>query len=64
MQGGKFQGSINGVTFSDIFTIQTAPPFGQWVEVTISPTTPYRFLRYLSPDGGYCNVAEIEFYGN
>jgi hypothetical protein len=24
----------------------------------------YRYLRYLSPDGGYCNVTEIEFVKN
>ena len=65
MVGGKLQGSNTSQTsgYVDLHTITTTPPFG-WVEVTISDPTAYRYLRYLSPDGGYCNVAEIEFYGN
>lgn len=23
----------------------------------------YRYLRYIGPDNGFCNVAEIQFYG-
>ena len=25
--------------------------------------TAYRYLRYLSPNNGNCNVAEVQFYG-
>ena len=35
-----------------------------WVDVTITDPNSYRYVRYVSPDGGYCNVAEVEFYRN
>ena len=63
MNGGKFQGSNTSSTagFTDIFTI-TATPATTWVTLDVS-TVSYRYLRYLSPTGGFGNVAEIEFYG-
>ncbi|MCB1133207.1 MAG: hypothetical protein KDN05_18945, partial [Verrucomicrobiae bacterium] len=30
----------------------------------VSNGTSFRFLRYLSPSNGYCNVAEVQFLGN
>ena len=64
MVGGKFQGSnvSSSSGFVDLYTVTSAPALGSWVEVTISDLTAYRYLRYLSPDGGYANVAEVEFY--
>ena len=64
MVGGKFQGSNTSQTagFVDLHTIETTPAPGVFTEVTVGDTTPYRYLRYLSPNGGYCNVAEIGFY--
>src|SRR6202453_617593 len=35
---------------------------GQWTTVTVTDPTPYRYLRYLSADGGHCDVAEVQFY--
>jgi hypothetical protein len=63
MTGGKFQGSNTSSSsgFVDLYTISTAPAV-QWNEVTISNSTAYRWVRYLSPDGGYGNIAEMEFY--
>jgi len=64
MNGGKFQGgndATNGV-FTNLYTIPATPPTA-WTAVPISDVTPYRYLRYLGPNGGYCNVAEIEFWG-
>ncbi|BFM42578.1 hypothetical protein CFS9_12190 [Flavobacterium sp. CFS9] len=65
MTGGKFQGS-NVADFSsgvvDLYTIPSVPILG-WNEVTVSNSTAFRYVRYLSPAGGYCNVAEIEFCG-
>ena len=63
MQGGKFQGSTDGVTYTDLYTIGGIPADGQWTTVTLSadPKT-YRYLRYLSPAGSYGNIAELEFY--
>jgi alpha-tubulin suppressor-like RCC1 family protein len=63
MVGGKFQGSNTSSTsgYTDLYTI-TATPSDGWNTVAITNTTPYRYLRYLGPDGSYSNVAEIEFY--
>lgn len=58
MNGGKFQGSDDGVNYTDIYTITTNPSAG-WTAVNVSAD--YQYLRYLSPDGGFCNVAEIVF---
>lgn len=62
MKGGKFQGSNTSTStdFVDLYTIQNQPNYA-WQEVSIPNSTAYRYYRYLSPAGGYCNVAEIEF---
>ena len=64
MVGGKFQGSNTSTTsgFVDLYTVSSNPPL-QWNAVTITNPTAYRYLRYVAPNGGYGNVAEIEFYG-
>jgi len=64
MVGSRFQGSnsSNSSGYVDLFTVSTAPGLNSWVDVTITDQTAYRYLRYLSPEGGYCNIAEIEFY--
>ncbi|MFC1504791.1 DUF5060 domain-containing protein, partial [Spirochaetota bacterium] len=61
MAGGKFQGSTDGLSFTDIYTIKEQPIAG-WNERSVSSAS-YTYLRYISPIDGYCNVAEIEFYG-
>ena len=63
MTGGKFQGSADGVTYTDLDTIAATPADGQWTTATLSadPKT-FRYLRYLSPIGSYGNIAELEFY--
>jgi hypothetical protein len=62
MNGGKFQGSnaSSSSGFVDLYTISTTPAI-QWNEVTISNAPAYRYIRYLAPDGGYGNIAEVEF---
>ncbi|MBC7623749.1 MAG: discoidin domain-containing protein, partial [Aeromicrobium sp.] len=64
MTGGKIQGSTtadfsSGVT--DLFTISGTPTVGVLTSQTISGS--YRYVRYLSPTGGYGNIAELEFWG-
>lgn len=59
MNGGKFQGSVDGIDYTDIYTIPSAPAY-EWTEVEVSGT--YRYLRYLAPTASYGNVAEIEVY--
>ncbi len=63
MQGGQFQGSTDGVNYTTLSTISSVPADGQWTSalLTADPKT-YRYLRYLSPNGGYGNVAEVAFY--
>ena len=65
MDGGKFQGSnvsnfSTGVT--DLYVISGSPSSG-WNEVASLSASTFRYVRYLSPNGGYCNIAEMEFCG-
>lgn len=66
MLGGKFQAS-NTPDFSsdvvDLFTVIAAPPEGQLTTETVDATGAFRYFRYLSPENGYGNVAEVEFHG-
>ncbi len=65
MVGGVFQGSnvANFSTATTLYTITAAPVVGIYTEQTITNTAAYRYVRYLSPNNGYGNVAEVEFYG-
>lgn len=65
MIGGRFQGS-NSADFSNAVTLATVmnPPVeGVYTTMAISAGGSFRYLRYLSPNGAYCNVAEVQFYG-
>ena len=67
MTDGKFQ-VANTVDFSDAVTIATVPeaPAEGILTKLIAPSGPtmrYRYLRYIGPDKGSCNVAEVQFYG-
>jgi autotransporter-associated beta strand protein len=62
MTGGKFQGSNDNSTWTDLYTIPSDPTLA-WQMVTVSNTTAWRYLRYLGPANGHCNVSEVEFYG-
>jgi hypothetical protein len=68
MNGVKLQG-CNTANFSsgvvDLASINATPPLA-WVELLVTNTTAFRYVRYLPPDGvwAYCDVAEIEFYGH
>jgi hypothetical protein len=64
MINGVFEGSNgdrdNG-PYAALYTISSTPIDGQWTEITPSNSTiGYRYVRYRA--GGFCNVAEIEFY--
>jgi hypothetical protein len=66
MVGGIFQASntadfSSGVT--DLFSISVAPPDNELTTQIIQSTESFRYFRYLSPTGGYGNVAEVQFYG-
>ena len=70
MVNGKFQGS-NSADFSsgvtDLSVITSTPTedyaYYTWSSYMYLDNTPgpFRYVRYLSPDGGYCNIAEMSF---
>jgi hypothetical protein len=69
MEGGEFQGSSvsnfsSGVV--TLFTTSTTTPPAQSI-FTFQPITnftAFRYVRYLGPANGNCNVAEVKFFGN
>ena len=65
MLGGIFQGA-NNASFTNavtLFTIATAPPEGGTVtSQTMTNSQAFRFVRYVGPANGYCNVAELQFF--
>ena len=65
MLGGIFQGA-NQADFSDavtLFTITNQPASGVFTLATNNNASAFRYVRYLSPNDGYGNVAELQFYG-
>lgn len=65
MVGGIFQGA-NQANFSDavaLYTVTAQPPTSVFTSVGITNTPAFRYVRYLSPNNGFGNVAELEFYG-
>jgi hypothetical protein len=62
MTGGKFQGSNNNTTWTDLHTIPGQPTETVFTEVVIANTTSYLYYRYQSPALGFCNVTDIKLY--
>lgn len=65
MVGGRIQ-AANQASFTDavdLFTIAEAPPVETFCDQSITHPGAYRYVRYLSPPGGYGNIAELEFEG-
>ncbi|EIY31358.1 hypothetical protein HMPREF1062_02544 [Bacteroides cellulosilyticus CL02T12C19] len=64
MQQGVFEGA-NRMDFYDkkVLYIIKDMPGSDYEKVGITDLTPYRYLRYVSPKGGHCNVSEIQFWG-
>jgi len=66
MNGGVFQ-AANVPDFSSgvvtLFTVTGSAASGALTTVLLTNNTPYRYVRYLGPTNGFCNVAEIEFWG-
>jgi hypothetical protein len=64
MIGGEIQAS-NSASFSSgvvtALTITAAPPAGTLTAVQFASVGAYRYWRYLGPNGGSCNIAELEF---
>lgn len=66
MTGGQFQG-CNVADFSSgvvtLYTIGSQPAEGATTVQSVSNPTAIRYVRYLGPNNGYCNAAEIQFQG-
>jgi endo-1,4-beta-xylanase len=65
MTNGIFQGA-NQANFSGavtLATVATQPAAGVLTPASITNPAGFRYVRYLSPDNGFGNVAELEFYG-
>ncbi len=62
--GGRITGSNTSPTagFQPLGEVKAAPPSGEWADIKLTTTQPYRWLRYEAPAGSHGNVAEIEFY--
>ena len=66
MNGGMIQGSTSADFSSGVvtlFTISGAPSSGVLTSTSLNNNAPYRYVRYLGPTDGWCNIAEIEFWG-
>ena len=48
--------------FVELGQIKDMPAAGQWGEVAIANTTPYRWIKYLAAPGTFGRVAKLEFY--
>lgn len=66
MVGGQFQGA-NVPDFSSgaatLITINSAPPGGTLTYQAVSNPNAFRYVRYIGPNNGSCNAAEIQFFG-
>lgn len=63
MSYGKFQG-CNEPSFKKPVTFFTHDGIteGCWYERKVEDKHKYRYARYMSPNGSYCNINELEFY--
>jgi hypothetical protein len=65
MLGGVLQGS-NSASFSGavtLYTINFTPASGGLTTVGFSNSTAYRYIRYVGPASGFCNIAELQIFG-
>lgn len=64
MNGGRFQGA-NKADFRDAVDLHTVLFIGDdgIISRRVNQDQAFRYVRYLSPDGGFGNVSVIEFYG-
>lgn len=66
MVGGVFQGS-NVADFSSgvttLYTVTSTPSSSAYTLQAVTNYAGFRYLRYLGPTNGSCNVSEVVFYG-
>lgn len=63
MSGGRFQGSNTSDFFkvTDLY-MHEGLTNGNWYDIPIDCREHFRYLRYMGPNGSYCNINELEFY--
>ncbi len=61
LNGAKIQGSNDGATWTDIYTIGVNGT-GNWQEFTFTNTVAYQHIRYAASPTGAGELREIEFY--
>ena len=62
---GVFQGA-NRADFLDaipLYLITSTPVDGKTTQVTVTCSKGFRYVRYCSPSGMHCDVADLNFYG-
>ncbi|WP_135043936.1 transglutaminase-like domain-containing protein [Barnesiella sp. WM24] len=64
MQEGSFEASNDSVFGRKVVLheIEDIPGDSTYTEIPIASKAAYKYVRYMSPKGSSCNVAEIEFY--
>lgn len=63
MTGGQFQ-VANDADFTapvTVYTISSDPAYTNMTAAPVTLSSDYRYVRYLSPDGGWGNASEVEF---
>lgn len=65
--GGYFEASADGKTWTTIYTIGESSDCRNYELADIPEkfrSKAYTYIRYVGPTDGYCNICEIEFWGN
>lgn len=64
MGGGTFEVSTDGVNWTVFHTIEDAQTEYVWHTALVGDQVegPVNYVRYHSPSGGYCNIAEMEIW--
>ena len=66
MVGGRVQVSTTAdfsASVTTVFTVTATPPVGSLTDVFLSAPVAARYVRYLSPDGSYGDIAEFQLFG-
>lgn len=63
MSGGRFQGA-NNADFSDAVDlhIHQGITTGNWYDIQTNHSERFKYLRYIGPNGAYCNINEMVFF--
>jgi plastocyanin len=61
--GGYFQTSANKQDWATLATISDPHQGWNWVDANITEQAPARYIRYVGPAGGRCEMTQLEFYG-